>query len=226
MKINALVLAIIVSLVSFSQADAQTARPDSVKHRNDCRLAGQVLDSGHPANRLEWAAYYVRRCGPGMWAHHSVAAVKRYRNSRNSDALALVWENLGWLHDQDVFDAAGEIARDRTSSREARLWAILTLAKYVDPRSTYTLATLTAPPSAPGDRPTCVEGTTLTDHEVYERGRPFVSDYRQRVRDLADALAQESDPLLRVAGVCLGSAPQPLEIFDRSFMDQQKRTKQ
>ncbi len=41
----------------------QSEVPDSVHHRNNCRLAGQVITTGRPAAHTTWALSYIGACG-------------------------------------------------------------------------------------------------------------------------------------------------------------------
>lgn len=51
-------------LASSSRSPAQTVdRSAEVHHRNQCRRAAQVIESGHPANRRAWARRYISSCG-------------------------------------------------------------------------------------------------------------------------------------------------------------------
>src|SRR5690349_17810761 len=54
--------------------------PDDVHHRNDCRLALQIVETGHPAPHREWAYSLLPRCG----ASAGPAAVAALWNGRRS----------------------------------------------------------------------------------------------------------------------------------------------
>jgi hypothetical protein len=63
----------VLALLPAMRLHAQ-ANPDSVKHRNECRLALQVLVKGEPARLTGWAINYVRSCGRDTWAQGAAAA--------------------------------------------------------------------------------------------------------------------------------------------------------
>lgn len=120
MMIRLLTCLLAVGLLPLA-ASAQ-ANSDSIKHRNDCRLAIQVITTGQPAARSDWAMTFVRECaGFPAALRNSLSAA---RNSRDTAALARLTAPADWLRDGDVFTAAFELARDRGASPVARVFAI------------------------------------------------------------------------------------------------------
>src|ERR687886_776991 len=102
--------ATILAAVIAPHAISAQAVSDSVKHRNDCRLAEQVLTTGEPAPRREWAQVYISYCGFEMWGRSMATAVQRSRNSTDLAALSNQWRRLDFLRDSALFEAATQIA--------------------------------------------------------------------------------------------------------------------
>lgn len=104
-----------------------TSRPDSVQHRNDCRLAGQVLTQGQPANKRPWALAYIELCGvQGGQVLATVLDQNRHTNSLPSYPEDVVMVTSAF-HDAAVFRAALDIASDRTAGKVARIQALRVL---------------------------------------------------------------------------------------------------
>jgi len=185
-------------------AKAQT-NPDSVKLRNDCRLAVQVISTGNPAPHLEWARSLIGNCGRGEWAKASSAAVRRLRTSTDPNILRIEWRNLWMLRDADLFAAAGEIAGDPSSSTLARLWALRTLANYVDPEGVYVLQ-----PSfgASQDVPACISNRRVGSPHITP-AKPLPTDFAQQTRDMAHRITSKAgaDVSVRAAAWCVQRAP-------------------
>ena len=152
------------------------AAPDSVKRRNDCRLAAQVLASGHPAPREEWALAAIWSCpdaGPAL-----ATALKAARTSTDSAYLNALTAPLSRLHDGAVFTAAMEVAGDNAASVPARLASFRALITSVHPGAYVDLATL-----ARDDPRMCFSSRGV--HTVVVAGTPVPADVRQQVRSLA-----------------------------------------
>lgn len=104
--------------------DAQaTSRPDSVQHRNDCRLASQVLTKGQPANKYVWALAHIPTCGPvGGLALAEV--LEQNRNIVRPEALEDIVMLASDFHDASIFRAALDVAGDEGSTKQARIQAL------------------------------------------------------------------------------------------------------
>lgn len=99
--------------------------------RNDCRLAAQVLRTGHPAPRREWALEAIRRCdqsGPPALAEF-------WRRAAPSDTaeLGLLFNATRDFNDRRVVDAVAEIARLGSGSETTRIYAFALLFNYAVP---------------------------------------------------------------------------------------------
>jgi hypothetical protein len=98
--------------------------PDSVKHRNDCRLAFQVVTDGQPANRRQWALGLLPTCGT-VGGEAVSGVLRRSRGAAvPSPELEAAVMLASVLHDARIFATAREIALDRGAGRVARIQAL------------------------------------------------------------------------------------------------------
>lgn len=106
---------------------AAQADPGAVKHRNDCRLAEQVLTHGQPANKLGWALNYISSC-PG-----AADVLTGVWNSPPSEDAALQQLYYGSIHSKDprMFAKAFEVAAEARFPAPVRLTALGTAVTYV-----------------------------------------------------------------------------------------------
>lgn len=116
-----------LALTSCAPAVQAQANPDSVHHRNDCRLAAQVLTHGQPTNKRTWAGSYILRCGAAGGA--AIAEVIRTRRDEATrqpdfDHIILLTSRI---RDRAIFEAAAAIARDPAAGKVSRIQAIRTL---------------------------------------------------------------------------------------------------
>jgi hypothetical protein len=141
----ALVMLMTVSGI-VARAEAQESR--DVHTRNDCRLAAQVIRTGHPAPHAEWAYRAIQRCdqtGAGV-------LVERWRTiSDSAEAANLAWASVNFPK-RVVLDAISEIVLSSTASVEARLRGMSVLAHFAEPRAVLNLSELRRP--VDGRRPT------------------------------------------------------------------------
>lgn len=192
-----LLLAAAVLAAPYAQAQEN---PDSVKHRNECRLAAQIMRTGNPAPHAEWAANYVPFCDPALHAEALSHALLRLRSSTDDSALLLHWGGAGFVQDPSVFDAVIAVARDGAASLSSRLWALRTLAKYLDPEGQYTIQSMSGAD--------CITGRALPGHSGLRVINPLHPDWRERARDAGEQVAQtENNQSLRSAARCVRSAP-------------------
>ncbi|HZG41742.1 MAG TPA: hypothetical protein VEY93_02185 [Longimicrobium sp.] len=123
----------------------QEGRTDiEVRFRNQCRLAAQVLDTGHPHPHREWALGYIGNCeneGPAV-----LASVWRTASVGGEDLTSVVWSSLR-LRDARLFQQLRATATDRTRPVPMRVAAMLVLARYTDPRNAVWLTDLVPPDS-------------------------------------------------------------------------------
>ena len=99
--------------------------------RNDCRSAAQVLRTGHPAPRREWAMDAIRRCdasGPAV-----LAGVWREAAPSDIMGLDLLFNSTRDFNDRRVVEAASDIARRREAPETTRIYALALLFNYAVP---------------------------------------------------------------------------------------------
>lgn len=131
---NRMIFGVAVGLLVATGSEAQVVdEVDRVRQRNDCRLAVQVLETGHPHPHWTWAMDVVDRC-----TEYGGAALARTWAVPPADITALTQLVLSSqrLRDQRIVDAVLEVARSESASREVRLRALQVLASYVDPSRT------------------------------------------------------------------------------------------
>lgn len=103
------------------------AQPDSVKRRNDCRLAAQVVSHGQPANRREWALRLLPDCGSDG-GRAVASALASFRNGAGSrEHLEQLVMLTSVLHDATVFRTVLSIAVDPSADGVARIQALRVL---------------------------------------------------------------------------------------------------
>ena len=192
--------AVMVSMLASLDACAPAmvtaqASPDSIQHRNDCRLAEQVLRTGHPAPREDWALAMIWTCaqsGPAVAEALSVA-----RASSDTAYLNALTSPLIRLRDGSVFAAALTLAGDRGASVPARVAALRALMYAVRPGGYVDFASLGSPQTI-----NCF-GTSATDSRVLN-GAPLPANHVESVGVLADGLQKDaSEPdAIRSAANC------------------------
>jgi hypothetical protein len=109
-----------------ASAAAAQVRPDSVKLRNDCRLAAQVLTTGNPAPHVQWASWVIRGCPDA--AQVVVRAVGQHRRSSDTVFLNAVTAPASEIRDRRLYEVALSILTDPSASTEARVFAARMLA--------------------------------------------------------------------------------------------------
>jgi hypothetical protein len=124
---------IALAVLSLLPCSADAQRAEEVAHRNDCRLATQVITTGQPATKSEWAASAIRECGAAAGA--AVAeGIRANRASRDMATLARLGNVAVVLRDGAMFAAALEVASDAAASPEARVYASRVLVLGLQPQ--------------------------------------------------------------------------------------------
>lgn len=209
------ILLLSLALMALPVCAMAQANPDSVKHRNDCRLAEQVLRTGHPAPHTKWAREFIGFCGYDVWGRATAAEVRRLRASQDVKELKEAWRGIASLVDANFFEAAAEIAGDRGASTPARTFALLHLAMLTDPYIVIRyrelpkdLAEARAVRARGGAR---AHARHCNAHVVFYggkrpyQGQPLPSDAVARIRELAERVQPDAtEPeRLRVAASCI-----------------------
>ncbi len=123
-------------------ATAQAERAAEVHKRNNCRLAAQVLASGHPHPRATWARAAIVDCeeeGPAYFA--------RRWDSTPADTATLRELIAGStrIRDARVYTSLRRIATDPARPSAVRVAAMIALAQYVDAGISIDLSQLRVP---------------------------------------------------------------------------------
>jgi hypothetical protein len=181
------------------------AAPDTIKLRNDCRLAEQALRTGHPRPKVGWARTFLPNCQPQQWASASSAALDRLRTSTNDGELTQEWGAVSMLRDAGLLTVARSVALDRQASTGARVQALRYLAGLLDERGEYSFDLLTdgVPTSAREVHPVCSSGRAAGGQTRFT-GVALPSDYRQQIRDVGVQVKVAGAPeAVRRAGECV-----------------------
>ena len=113
-------------------ASAQ-ANPDSVKHRNDCRLATQVLTHGQPANRRSWAISFVRDCRDSESKAAILTALAAARQTTDLSPTVGIIMIARDVQDGDFFESIVATAGDRSASTVSRVASFMAFVEIVNP---------------------------------------------------------------------------------------------
>jgi hypothetical protein len=190
-------------LISLAGRAVAQANPDSIKHRNDCRLVAQVLTTGHPAPKTDWAFTIVGNCGDeGIQALS--AGILSMKSSLDTGILAGLSQQARYYHDGSIFASALTVAGDPSASIPARIYSLLTLQYIILPSSSNTYAEATSDIDANG-WPVC---TRIIREQSGARVRPGITplpaDYEAQAQALTRQLrADASTPaLVRAAASC------------------------
>lgn len=136
-------LFLLIAIFGVEIAAAQ-ANPDSVKQRNDCRLAEQVITTGHPRRHAVWASSQLRTCGGDAFSRSIAAGLERLRTSSDTTALSVLWNRaLLYVNSRSVFNQGLAIAADPSASTQAREFALTGLLRMLKPDAVIWLHTVT-----------------------------------------------------------------------------------
>jgi hypothetical protein len=174
-------------------AAAQTAEGRDVHLRNDCRLASQILETGHPAPHYAWAAETIPKCnetGPEVlarvWARPPV----------DSTALEYLFYASYTLRDRRVSSAVAA-ATSAGMPQIVRLTAIRVLTGHAVPSFMLSVADLSR-----------IENTSarvylggMSHVSVREGTQPVGRETVEGILRTLDRLRDDGDPYVaRVAG--------------------------
>lgn len=126
---------IIASTVAVTPAGGQSGLPDSVHHRNNCRLAQQVLVHGQPANKRPWALSYFVRCGAAGGAIVSEVLLRHRADASFNPVLDQLVTAATGLVDGGMAATAFQVASDQSAGEAARVQALRVLYGQVAPLS-------------------------------------------------------------------------------------------
>ena len=186
---TALGLAVFTCASGAAPLSAQRVNPGEIEHRNNCRLAGQVLTQGDPANRREWALQYIGSCGEEggdviLWLWNSPP-------SSDSELQALHYASLH-VADERVFDVALTVVEDPAAPAPLRLAALGTLVTYVRPDMVLNLEGRSRLEGVPPLQWSSVWGTI--DHPEFAEGEVSLpGDAYVRTLELVQEFAGDGD---------------------------------
>lgn len=131
MRLHFRSIALILTITAAMTPGRSLAQEGQDRHvRNDCRLARQVLETGHPAPHYEWAWEFIAKCeetGPPV-----LAALWR-SSAADTEHLNRLYLSSYLLRDARITDAVIEAAQNRALPRLGRLNAIRVLAGHAVP---------------------------------------------------------------------------------------------
>jgi hypothetical protein len=198
-------LLVVLACASVVSPARGQADPDSVNLRNDCRLATQVMRTGDPAPRLQWATSIIHRCGADALADANVAALKRLRSPADTFELEQVWNQLQYVRDGRIYRTALEIAQDRHASTTARVDALLWLQRLRAPNQGATKEDVTGGFDSSGSvRGGCGRYAHIAGTFRYLDGEPLPAGFVAEITQVAGAVSSDpSQPLdVRTAANC------------------------
>lgn len=174
-------------------AQEPKAHPAQVKHRNNCRLAAQVLLHGQPAVKRDWALRYIGSC-----PQQQQVVVDMWQDPpAETEELDRLFELSRKVKDERIFRRAVEVAEDPTEHSELRVTALAVLGSYLHSDLVMQLSDLERRPELEGIRWANIFGVG-GDLEGQKTVRPLPDDAGQRICELVRRLAREAeDDLVR-----------------------------
>ena len=174
-------------------AQGQGAHPLMVKHRNDCRLAAQVLTTSEPHTKRDWAQGVVPSCESQV----AVPALLSWWSAETSNLreLSRLHSATRGFRDRQLYDAMLAVVRNESQHPLRRIAALGVLASYVDERMTLSLRLLEP---TQGVRGRWNSVWSLDNHSHQEPGaHPLPRDARSVIVALAHVLKGESQEQVR-----------------------------
>ena len=123
-----LLLSVLIPGLAQGQED-----PGAVKRRNNCRLAAQVIETGHPAPHREWAWQYIGFCDAEHRVGVYLAAMQQARTSTDLPFIRRALLPVTAFRDRMLFEKVLSIASDKAASVPVRVVAFMVLASTLDP---------------------------------------------------------------------------------------------
>jgi hypothetical protein len=190
-------LLLLLSLLIVPAAVQSQEQSDSVRFRNDCRLAAQVVRTGHPRPHTQWAFQRIHACG----TEGAAALAERLAGMRNLNDKA-EWQSVTFpafrdMRDRRMYEVSLSIATDESATEVARGFAFRNLLWLVAPSADLESFD---PWNAPG------LGCIGSRFEVYQaEGEPLPSDARDRIRAAARhaAAASSAPSAVRKSAICV-----------------------
>jgi hypothetical protein len=177
------------ALLAFRPLVAQQGEREDPHLRNDCRLAAQVLRTGHPAPRRTWALDVIRRCdasGPEV-----LARVWRERAPSDTTELGELFNATRDFNDRRVVDAVADVARQRDAPETTRVYAMTLLFNYAVPGMYINFQHLLQP------RGILPSLSSMSHDTRADETRAMLGDLRPEVRQVLESVVA-SEPGSRV----------------------------
>jgi hypothetical protein len=184
-----------VAWLSCVGALAAQTNPGDVKHRNDCRLAAQILSHGQPDVKRPWALGVIGTCEEG-----ASILLQVWGDPPPEDAeLQQLYHASARSGDGRVFEAAFSVAADPSAPAPARVAALGAVVSSVRPELTLYLEDRSPLEGIPPLEWNDLWGTI--DHPVQLDGEvPIPADAEGRVVSLVlDLAANAGESLVRDA---------------------------
>jgi hypothetical protein len=135
-------IATILLMASQPLASQEVEPAIEAGHRNNCRIASQVLTTGEPHPRLDWARRQIGSCpneAPTIWA-------ASWRSiGPDSAAITHLLGSSSRFRDSRLYVAAREVVADASRPEVVRVGAMLLLARYVEPGNAIVFQSLRPP---------------------------------------------------------------------------------
>jgi hypothetical protein len=207
-------LAVALVAVLVPAAAAAQEDPDSIRLRNDCRLAAQIIARGHPEPHEAWAWDVIHRCG-SEGGVALAAGLRALRQSSDTALLDRLTTKGRWLRDGAFFSAAVDVSGDRSATVPARLFSMIVLlyAERLERPTSNGLPIhyrdLLSPVDPTTGFPTGSCGldrySFSTRNLMPSAGAPLPADYRRQIVELGGRLFRDSTEAqeVRVAAFCL-----------------------
>jgi hypothetical protein len=171
-----------------SRAQEHGANPLLVKHRNDCRLAAQVLTAGEPRTKRDWARAYIRNCeneGPP-----AIVAEWRHVPTDTAAVLQLMRASTA-IRDVRIYEQVRAVAADRSRPVLIRVGAMHVLDSYVDPHHGGWFGSR---PPPDGQVTRVYPQTAIAGHAAYTNGSmPLAGSVRLPVLQLLQRIGDARD---------------------------------
>jgi hypothetical protein len=164
----------------------QSDRAAEVHLRNQCRMAAQVIRTGHPDAKRDWARRQIPSCpeeGPAILA-------EQWRTLR-ADTGQVEWLRFhsSRIRDQRLYDQLRQTVSDRSRPDLVRVAAMLVLSKYVDPYSAVWFSDL-RPPSDTVTRIPLVGGSTTAGGQI-DGSNPLIGHVAPAVQELLEQVSAQ-----------------------------------
>jgi hypothetical protein len=193
MKPRILILLAAAILAGSPRSAAAQANPDSVRHRNQCRLASQVLLTGAPAPHKNWAWTYIDSCSPAERVSVYTHAVQQARATSDLPELHRAIMPIVWFRDGQLFDEVMELAADASATVPARIVAFVALASLRNPQAAPSYTRFIGATTEVNGVPVAqCSGRRAHTPEFVTGPSPLPDDYRERID--AVALQVSRDP--------------------------------